>query len=211
MRIVVVSDTHLAARATVCLENWRVVRSWIEKARPDLVVHLGDISVDGASNPADLREAAEEFMHLGVPIRFLPGNHDIGDNPIAAGVPSDHPLDVARLAEYRALFGPDRWSLRAAAWQVIGLNAQLLGTATTEEEQQFAWLEDEIRRSAGPLGIMLHKPLFRDGPRDDEQHVRYVPAAPRHRLLAIGRSRALRFVLSVHTPQPRHLPQAGVG
>jgi predicted phosphodiesterase len=110
MRIALVSDTHLAARAAVCLDNWRVVRTWIERARPDLVVHLGDITVDGASDAVELREALDAFTCLDVPIRFLPGNHDIGDNPIAPDVPPEHPLDLARLEEYRTLFGPDRWS-----------------------------------------------------------------------------------------------------
>jgi 3',5'-cyclic AMP phosphodiesterase CpdA len=203
MRIALVSDTHLAARAAVCLDNWRVVRAWIARARPDLVVHLGDITVDGASDAVELRDAVDAFAGLGLPIRFLPGNHDIGDNPIAPDVPPEHPLDLARLEEYRTLFGPDRWSLHAGDWQLIGLNAQLLGTATSAEEQQFAWLEHEIGLDTGPLGLMLHKPLFRNGPADDEPHIRYVPKTPRDRLLAIVRSRELRFVASGHTHQSR--------
>jgi hypothetical protein len=67
MRIALVSDTHLAARAAVCLDNWRVVRTWIERARPDLVVHLGDITVDGASDAVELREALDAFTCLDVP------------------------------------------------------------------------------------------------------------------------------------------------
>jgi hypothetical protein len=63
-------------------------------------------------------------------VPFLPGNHDIGDNPIAPGAPTKHALDLARLEEYRVLFGPDRWSFHTGAWQVIGVNAQLFGTAT---------------------------------------------------------------------------------
>ena len=210
MRIALISDTHLAARAAVCLDNWRIVRTWIERARPDLVVHLGDITVDGASDAVQLREALDAFTCLDLPIRFLPGNHDIGDNPIAPDVPPEHPLDLARLEEYRSLFGPDRWSLHAGDWQVIGLNAQLLGTATSEEEEQFAWLEHEIGLGTGPLGLMLHKPLFRNGPGDDEPHIRYVPTGPRDRLLAIVRSRALRFVVSGHTHQSRRHVCGGV-
>jgi len=210
MRIALVSDTHLAARAAVCLDNWRVVRAWIQRARPDLVVHLGDITVDGASDAVELRDAVDAFAGLDVPLRFLPGNHDIGDNPIAPDVPPEHPLDLARLEEYRTLFGPDRWSLHAGDWQLIGLNAQLLGTGTAEEEQQFAWLEHEISLGTGPLGLMLHKPLFRDGPRENEPHIRYVPRTPRDRLLAIVGPRELRFVASGHTHQSRRHVCAGV-
>ncbi len=210
MRIAVISDTHLAMRATSLLENWRIVARWIAEAHPDLVVHLGDISLDGASNPEELREAASILADLGVPIRFLPGNHDIGDNPIAPDAPTEHLLDLARLEEYRVLFGVERWSLKADGWRVIGLNAQLFGTATAEEEQQFDWLASELRGGRGPLGVMLHKPLFLDGPEDDEPHVRYVPEAPRRRLLAMLRGYDLRFVLSGHVHQSRRLLRDGV-
>src|SRR5262249_37174871 len=131
MRIALVSDTHLAARAAVCLDNWRVVQGWIERARPDLVVHLGDITVDGASAAVELRDAGAASAARDAPVRFLPGNPGSGDNLAARDVPPEHPLDLARLEEYRTLFGPDRWSLRAGDWQLIGLNAQLLGTATS--------------------------------------------------------------------------------
>jgi hypothetical protein len=57
---------------------------------------------------------------------------------------------------------------------------------------------------------MLHKPLFRDGPADTEAHIRYVPAAPRARLLALLASRDLRFVLSGHAHQSRRLTVDGV-
>jgi len=168
MRIVVITDTHLARRATSFVENCRTVALWIAEARPDLVVHCGDISLDAAAHPAELIEAAGMLADLSVLVRFLPGNHDIGDNPIAPGKHAEHPLDLARLKQYRVLFGPDRWALHAGAWQVIGLNAQLFGTATAEEEGQFDWLGNELRSGAGPLGLMLHKPLFRTGPVDRE-------------------------------------------
>src|SRR5262249_22758311 len=90
-------------------------------------------------------------------------------------------------------------------WQVIGLNAQLFGTATAEEEQQFDWLANELRGGGGPLGVMLHKPLFLDGPEDNEPHVRYVPEAPRRRVPAMLCCHGLRFVLSGHAHQSRQL------
>jgi alkaline phosphatase D len=40
VKIVLVSDTHLAPRATAFRKNWDVIARWIEELRPDLVVHL---------------------------------------------------------------------------------------------------------------------------------------------------------------------------
>ena len=47
MHLLLVSDTHLSRETQAFAENWRVVREHIEAAPPDLIVHLGDISVDG--------------------------------------------------------------------------------------------------------------------------------------------------------------------
>jgi 3',5'-cyclic AMP phosphodiesterase CpdA len=172
MKLVLISDTHLTPRAAAYRDNWYIVAAWIEAIAPDLVVHLGDITADGAHDTRELESARLAFNALRPLTRFLPGNHDVGDNPIAPGVPNEHPLDLARLADYRGLFGPDWWSFESGPWQVVGLNAQLFATDTDEEEEQFAWLEEHLRDRPGPLGVMLHKPLFRNGPADTEAHVR---------------------------------------
>ena len=210
MRLVLVSDTHITPRAAAFGDNWEAVRVWIEARAPDLVVNLGDISADGAHDPGELEAARLAIGRLSRPMRFLPGNHDIGDNPIAAGAPNEHPLDLARLADYRRLFGPDRWVFEAGRWAIIGLNAQLFATGTDEESAQFAWLEAELRGRSGPVGLMLHKPLFRNGPGDTEAHVRYVPASARRGLLALLAPCDLRFVLSGHVHQMRRLEVDGV-
>jgi hypothetical protein len=57
---------------------------------------------------------------------------------------------------------------------------------------------------------MLHKPLFLYGPQDDEPHVRYIPEAPRRRLLALLRCHELGFILSGHAHQSRRLVRDGV-
>jgi len=173
-------------------------------------VHLGDITADGAHHPDELENARATFAGLPQPMRFLPGNHDIGDNPIAPGAANDHPLDPRRLADYRQLFGPDRWSLDAGAWQLIGLNAQLFASAAEDEEEQFTWLENEVRRRRGPLGLLLHKPLFRDSPDEVEARSRYVPVAARQKLLRLIASRDLKFVISGHVHQSRRLHVGGV-
>jgi 3',5'-cyclic AMP phosphodiesterase CpdA len=48
MKLVLISDTHLTPRAAAYRDNWYIVAAWIEAIAPDLVVHLGDITADGA-------------------------------------------------------------------------------------------------------------------------------------------------------------------
>jgi hypothetical protein len=85
---------------------------------------------------------------------------------------------------------------------VIGLNAQLLGTGGTDEAAQWLWLARLARESpALPVILVMHKPLFQNGPADAAPHQRYVPLAPRRRLLQLLPPTRLGAVVSGHTHQ----------
>ena len=59
MRIVQISDTHLSAVKAHFADNWAPLAEWIAAERPDLVIHTGDVTVDGADVEEDLRYAVE--------------------------------------------------------------------------------------------------------------------------------------------------------
>jgi 3',5'-cyclic AMP phosphodiesterase CpdA len=211
MRIAVVTDSHLGPQAAAFNDNWRAVRAFVAAEQPDLTIHLGDITVDGVKDPGELEHARAVSADWPTPIRFLPGNHDIGDNPPAPGVAATEPLRPPRLADYRAAFGADRWALDTAGWSLIGLNAQLLGTDSDEEAEQWSWLAATL--AAGPdrpTLLFLHKPLFQDSPDDDKPHQRYVPAAARRRLQDLCSAVRLRAVVSGHVHQYRDRVVDGV-
>lgn len=210
MKIALLSDTHVATRAPAFNANLNAVLAWFRLTRPDLVIHLGDITADGVEADGELEFAARLFDSVEPPLYFLPGNHDIGDNPAAPGRATAKPFDPARLCEYRNILGSDWWSIRRGGWQLIGLNASLFATADAEEQRQFAWLEAQLAQDAGPVGVLVHKPLFRAGRADREIHDRYVPWESRERLLRMLETRDLRFVLSGHTHQARRLHEGAV-
>jgi len=56
-RVILVSDTHLSMSAPQAQANWDAVVSYVGVCAPDLVIHLGDLSLDGARSAADLRAA----------------------------------------------------------------------------------------------------------------------------------------------------------
>ena len=211
MRIAIVADSHLAPDARAFNANWAAVSAFVHREKADLTVHLGDITVDGLADPAQFGHALDLSADWSTPIRYLPGNHDIGDNPPGAHVASKHPLDGSRLADFRAAFGPDYWAVDSDGWRVIGLNAQLFGTESDAEREQWAWIAELVARPRPlPLILMMHKPLFQDSPADEMPHHRYVPAIPRARLVELLSRVSLRAVISGHTHQYRDRTVAGV-
>src|SRR3982074_466315 len=84
-RLIQISDTHLARRLPTLTQNFHRVSEYIDARRPDLVVNSGDLAFDGPTNRDDLEFARELHAALPVACRYLPGNHDIGDNPTELG------------------------------------------------------------------------------------------------------------------------------
>ena len=58
MRIVQISDTHLSRDKPHFFDNWAPLAAWIADQHPDLVIHTGDVTVDGARVETDLSFSA---------------------------------------------------------------------------------------------------------------------------------------------------------
>ncbi len=202
MRLLLVTDTHLAPGVAPCNENWHAAKEFARTSGADLTINLGDITLDGTEDPAQHDWALASSADWPTPLRFLPGNHDIGDNPPGAGVAAKQPLNLAQLAAYRRDYGSDYWTIDAAPWRLIGLDAQLFASGTQAEAEQWAWLGATLAEARGrPLALLLHKPLFLDDPADATPHIRYVPQPQRGRLLELLAPCDLRLVLSGHAHQ----------
>ncbi|HEY4892543.1 MAG TPA: metallophosphoesterase, partial [Reyranella sp.] len=126
-RIAQISDTHLSDEKPFFVDNFVRIGEALRAERPDLVLNSGDISLDGASTESDL--AAARVLHdaIGLPVRFLPGNHDIGDCQDAPAH-GEGTIDAGRRARYVTHFGNDWWTLDVPGWRLLGINAQLLGS-----------------------------------------------------------------------------------
>ena len=211
MRIAVVTDSHLAPQADAFNRNWRAVRDFVLQSGAELTIHLGDITVDGANDLSQFGHVQRLSADWPTRMLALPGNHDIGDNPPGPDHPAPEPFRVASLLAYRGIFGRDYWSAEAREWGLIGLDAQVLGTDTPYEHEQWEWLDALVGRWAGrPVLLFIHKPLFQDSPADDRPHHRYVPAAPRRRLTQCLAALRLQAVVSGHTHQYRDRVVDGV-
>jgi 3',5'-cyclic AMP phosphodiesterase CpdA len=206
-RLTQISDTHLARRFSKLTDNFHRVSEHIDASRPDLVVNSGDLGFDGPTSRDDLEFAKTLHDALPVPCRYLPGNHDIGDNPTEVGPAPSQPVTEQSLQAYRSIFGEDRWCFDAAGWCFIGLNSLVMNTGLAGETEQFDWLASQLSNTNGrPMALFLHKPLYLNSPDDPElveTAIRYVPMPARSRLVEMLGAVDLRLVASGHVHQRR--------
>jgi len=209
-RIAQISDSHLSDAKPFFVDNFQRIGEALRGSRPDLVMNTGDISLDGASHEGDLAAARVLHDSLGLPVRFLPGNHDLGDSQDAPGH-HESPIDADRRARYLAHFGPDWWSFDVPGWRVLGLNAQLLGSDLVAAALQ----ETAIAEAVSDLGtrrlaLFLHKPLFDRTADEWENTGRFINLAPRRRLLGCLGVTTPALVVCGHVHQYRATESAGV-
>jgi 3',5'-cyclic AMP phosphodiesterase CpdA len=194
MRVIQISDTHLSSGKPHFADNWAPLAEWIAGQRPDLVIHTGDVTVDGAGAEDDLIYAAALLAGLPARCRTVPGNHDVGE----AGHHSQ-PVDGARLARWRTRFGADWWVEDIPGWRLVGLDALILGLGEAEEAAQTAWLETVMAESASRrIAWFLHKPLFLDGPAEGDTGYWSVKPRQRAALLALVKRYRVALVASGH-------------
>ena len=194
MRIIQISDTHLSPGKPHFADNWAPLARWIVEQQPDLVIHTGDVTVDGADVEEDFRYSAELMRGLGVRFCAVPGNHDVGD----AGH-NHQPVSDERLQRWRTYFGPDRWVEDTEDWLLIGLNALLIGSGELEEEVQTDWL-DRVMNNAGTRHVawFLHRPLFLDSPSEGDTGYWSIKPRPRAQLFKLIKRHSVALVASGH-------------
>ena len=106
-RVLQISDTHLSPRKRHFEPNWPPLRAWIEAQRPDLIIHGGDVTVDGADDEERFALLRRALRGLPAPVLAVPGNHDVGEprHP-------HQPVNAERLDRWRRHLGRDYWSRR---------------------------------------------------------------------------------------------------
>jgi 3',5'-cyclic AMP phosphodiesterase CpdA len=207
-RVIQISDTHLSREKAWFAPNFAAVTRIVSAEAPDLVVNTGDIALDGVAREDDLAFARACHDTLDVPVRTIPGNHDVGDNPWRQ---HDTVITDERLSRYRRHFGDDFWIVDAGLWLLVGLDAQLLGSGLPAEEEQWTVLASVTARAGGrPVALFIHKPLFDRHPDEIDVNQRYVTPDNRHRLTDGLRGADLRLVASGHVHQHRRHHVGGV-
>jgi 3',5'-cyclic AMP phosphodiesterase CpdA len=197
MRLALIDDSHLSARSPECVANWHAAARAIRRLGVERTVHLGDITLDAQTHRSELAFVADLVRRWPTQMHCVPGNHDLGDGS------GESPLDADRLDAYVQVFGPDRWVVRCGSWMLLGINAQLLGSDTAQERDQWDWLEHQVRSlTAGTsTALFTHRPVRRPNAAEHGRGGRYVQDAAAQRLLHGALAPTLRLVVSGHTHQ----------
>lgn len=171
-RVALVSDTHVNEREDAsaspypanALANARArhVFSQINQNKPAFIIHLGDM-INPVPELPTYPTAAENFRALAsaleAPLHLMPGNHDIGDKPVAwmpAGM-----VDSESIALYRQHFGPDFHAFDHAGCHFVIINAPLINSGHAAETEQRRWLEADLATYSGKrLFLFTHYPLY---------------------------------------------------
>jgi 3',5'-cyclic AMP phosphodiesterase CpdA len=193
-RVLQISDTHLSRNKPHFSDNWAPLRDWVRAQEADLVIHTGDLTVDGADREDDMRDGAELMRSLGTPFLAVPGNHDVGE---AHNV--HQPVNDERLARWRRHFGPDWWMRDVEQWRLVGLDSMLFGSAHRDAARQMAWLRETLADAGGRrIGLFTHRPLFVEDPGEDDRGYWSVNPAARAPLLDLVRSHDVAIVGTGH-------------
>lgn len=213
MRVIQVSDTHISHFGGVGYDNTeRLVNYLNEVARPDLVVHTGDVVILDPDAAEDRDAAMRLHERITAPLRVLPGNHDVGE---CAPEPwRGIGVSSRRVQAFRSAWGSDRFVLfgdaarDAAGWAFVGISSELCASGLPEEDEQWSWLEQVAADAAGmSVLLFLHKPLvIDDGSRDNVT----LTAASRERIISTFRDSDLRVVGNGHVHRYRQRTDAGV-
>jgi len=166
---------------------------------PDVVIHLGDLSLDGARDPGDLHYGRRQLDRLPVPWHAVPGNHDIGDNPWP-GAPGDFSV-VGRCQRWLDIVGADHWSLTVNGWTLLAINAQLPGSGLEAEAGQWSWLEEQLSGLSENrrVALITHKPVTAtDTEMAGSPAYRFLPPSARNRLGGLHGQTPLALVMSGH-------------
>lgn len=151
--------------------NRQVVEA-LKAARPDFVVHLGDVPhpVPGLKAHDDALDVASRlYAELDMPFYVVPGNHDIGDKP--------HPTAPAPRADpafsehFEQRWGPLYQSFEHEGYRFVLINTPVINTGSHTELVQQAWLVQLLNEMRGQRWFaFLHYPPYLLRPDEGEHY-----------------------------------------
>jgi len=192
----VIADPHLAVTLPDREERLRTALACCADAECAFAVICGDVFENWDERCIHtLRRALQE--EFGRAVGLVPGNHDVGNKPGLAG-------QITQEARMRWVdaFGGDRWSFDYAGRRYIGINNVLLGSGLPAEEEQNAWLEEQLTTGAV---VFAHYPFFLQKPDEPRQEYWTVDEPARSRFLDTATRHGVAAVFTGHLHRDRRV------
>jgi len=168
----VIADTHTRPEEGDLSSPWQVnalandrcryVAALLNHLKPAFIVHLGDVvhPVPALPTYAAAADAAlAMFAGLDAEIRYIPGNHDVGDKPFKA-MPAAAVTEEG-VALYERYFGAPFSAFDHGECRFVLINSPVLNSDLAGEHEQRAWLENELAASKGKrIFLFTHYPPY---------------------------------------------------
>ena len=207
----ILADTHIRAPDgdpapfavdDLANDRARYAVAAIAAQEPDFTVHLGDMVHPQPPSPSygpAAREALSIVAPLKEELRYVPGNCDVGDKPMAASPAA--PADANSVVLYEQHFGPGHYSFDHRGVHFVVINASLVNSGTDLEKPQRRWLEADLKKREGKrIVLFTHYPPFIDHTGEAGHYDNYEEPG-RSWLLYLVRRYAVEAVFSAHTHQ----------
>jgi Icc protein len=174
LRIAHITDVHVLDKTNAETCFTRVLREINElKDKPDLIINTGDTVMD--ENKQTLETVATrwdvwnriEKKESGITMKSTIGNHDVWYGPDAA-LDSEYKKDKRHGKQWaiNMLSMPNRYySFDIKGWKFIGLDSINGETGYQLDDEQFKWLEKELKNNTShqPICIFNHVPILSMG------------------------------------------------
>lgn len=124
----------------------------VNRLKPDFVVFSGDL-VHWRTDEKALSEfnlLCKKFSPE-IPIYYLPGNHDVGNE-----------AEANEVEAFITRYGHDRFVHKAHDYTVIGYNSCIIKACTAAEGSEYEWLKKQLKkaRKKRPIIMVAHHPIF---------------------------------------------------
>lgn len=156
------------------IENQQTAYSQIKRLQPELILHGGDLTRDGALHDFELEEAKENLDALHIPYYAIPGNMDIGNKftDVQSGQPNRDDIAANVTSEniqrYQKYFGKFPWTFVHRNVRFTGVYAALAGSGLPEEKYFWEFMESLPQQDSAQYHVfMMHYALFINSPEED--------------------------------------------
>lgn len=175
-------------------ETFRKAAEKINRLNPAFVLITGDL-VNAAGDPEQIAafQRSVRLLRPDIPVRLLPGNHDIWGPKLDKGIEA-----------YEKLFGPDHYAFSHGGVRFIVLNSNIVayaGANPERDQRQRWWFQAQLEAARAArvrhIVVCTHHPWFLEKPDEPDQYFN-VPLAQRRWYLDRMRENGVTLALAGH-------------